>query len=84
MRLNVKNFENEERKIVWKQNGMFLNVFYFKKVHGYLQFDRIFFEVLEPHQDVREALERQFKRIEKHYSIELLRPQFKVEQTQLN
>jgi hypothetical protein len=84
MRLNVKNFETHNRKIVWKQNGMFLNVFYFKKVAGCLQFDRVFFEVLEPGDNLKEKLVNQFRRIEKHYGIELLKPDFKIEQTQLN
>ena len=73
MILNVKNFENEERRIKWQRNGDFLNVFYYRKEGGRAIFDQVFMKCLENRKDLKQALVELLQKVEKHYKIELLK-----------
>ncbi len=71
--IRLRDFENDKRRITWKLNGMFLNVFYHTKEQGIVRLDRFFFTVMSPGGDTRTALINVLKKVEKHYGIELLK-----------
>lgn len=84
MRLNVKNFENDTRKIIWERNEILTTLYYYTKENGYEILDRVFIKYMATGIDTTTALKELLIRAEKHYGIELLKPDFKVQQTQYN
>lgn len=84
MRINIKNFNNDTRKIVWERNEIFLTLFCYKKENGYEIMDRVFIKYMASGITTSKALKELIQRAEKHYGINLLKPEFKLEQIQQN